>query len=252
MGATTVRLAKAVRTTFEPVPLPDIRHDPEIVGHRGALRADHRRPHRAPRAASREAPAVRAVQGADGLDDARAHDPRRRHVGVRGARREQVPAPLDLRRRRRSSRPRSGSPTSRTGTATRSASTRPGATRLEGARHRGRDRARARALHHDHAQGRQARDPHDQEGQAPRRAGRVGERALPPPRRRARGAHRRRADRRGRARRDPRRACRARGRRSARRRSRRRPRAGSRSRDADQIDRAALLALAEKHRRETK
>jgi hypothetical protein len=30
MGATTVRLAK-LRTTFEPVPLPDIRHEPEIT-----------------------------------------------------------------------------------------------------------------------------------------------------------------------------------------------------------------------------
>ena len=97
-----------------------------------------------------------------------AHDPRRRHVGVRGARREQVPPALDLRRRR----------TARgEGRARRLQGLVPrrvrqvhavGRARLEGARHRGRDRARTRALHHDHAQGRQGRDPHDQEGQAAR------------------------------------------------------------------------------------
>ena len=96
--ATTVRLAK-LRATFEPVPLPDIRHEPEIADG-GPLRADHRRAHRPPRAAPGEAPAVRAVPRADGVDDARAHHPGRRHVVVRGARRQQVPAPLGLRRRR--------------------------------------------------------------------------------------------------------------------------------------------------------
>ena len=76
-----------------------------------------------------EAPAVPPVPRADGVDHARAHHPRRRHVELRGARREQVPAPLGVRRTTARSRPRSGSPTSRSGTATRSASTRRGATR---------------------------------------------------------------------------------------------------------------------------
>ena len=44
-ASTTVRLAK-LRATFEPVPLPDIRHEPEIAGHRG--RASCRPPAAAP------------------------------------------------------------------------------------------------------------------------------------------------------------------------------------------------------------
>ena len=42
MGPTSVRLAN-LRTTFEPVPLPDIRHEPEVSDVGRALRADHRR-----------------------------------------------------------------------------------------------------------------------------------------------------------------------------------------------------------------
>ena len=128
MGSTTVRLAK-LRATFEPVaaPRPPPRAHP--LRHRGHVRADHGRAHRPARAPAGEAPAVRAVPRAHGVDDARAHHPRRRHVELRGARREQVPAPLGLRRRPARSRPRSASPTSRSGTATRSASTRRGATR---------------------------------------------------------------------------------------------------------------------------
>ncbi len=66
----------------------------------GALRADDGWADRPPGAAPGEAPAVHPVQGAHGVDHAGPHDPRRRHVGLRGARREQVPAALDLRRRR--------------------------------------------------------------------------------------------------------------------------------------------------------
>ena len=110
-----------------PAPRPAPRR-PSRTRHRGHVRADHRRSHRPARAAAGEAPAVPAVPRAHGVDHARAHHPRRRHVELRGARREQVPPPLGLRRRRARSRPRSGWPTSRSGTATRSASTRRGAT----------------------------------------------------------------------------------------------------------------------------
>ena len=53
----------------------------------------------APRMSRRQA--VRPHPLGDRLDDARAHDPRRRLVGARARRSEHVPAALDLRRRRR-------------------------------------------------------------------------------------------------------------------------------------------------------
>ena len=95
----------------------------------GALRADVRRPARAARAAARQPPAVHAVRGADGVDDARAHVARRRHERVGAGRREPVPAALGLRQRGQAHRARPASPTSRSGGGTRSASTRRGATR---------------------------------------------------------------------------------------------------------------------------
>ena len=102
----------------------------------------------------------------DRVDHARAHDPRRRHVVVRGARREQVPAALGLRRRRQARR--QGRPRRLQGVVPRRVreAHAVGRPRLEGARDRGRDRARAAALDHDHARGDEARDPHGQEGQA--------------------------------------------------------------------------------------
>ena len=61
-------------------PLPDIRHEPEVT--ETAVRFVQTTGGRTglPAPAPGEPPAVRAVQGADGVDDARAHDPRRRHV----------------------------------------------------------------------------------------------------------------------------------------------------------------------------
>ena len=128
MGATTVRLATK-EATFAARALPDLQRDPEIegttarfvqtVGGRTAL----------PAPAPREPPAVRAVQGAARVDDARVVIHADGRSEFSRSRREHVPPALGLRRRRASSRPRPGSPTSRTGTATRSASTRRGATR---------------------------------------------------------------------------------------------------------------------------
>ena len=128
MGSTTVRLAK-LRATFEPVALADIQQEPELSDTERPLRADHRRPHRPPGAPARQAPAVRAVPRPDGLDHARAHHPRRRHVELRGRRRQQVPAPLGVRQRRRDHG--QGRPRQLQGLvpATRSGSTRRGATR---------------------------------------------------------------------------------------------------------------------------
>ena len=252
MGATSVRLAN-LRTTFEPVPLPDIRHEPEIsdsvarfvqtTGGRTGL----------PRPASREAPAVRAVQSADGVDDARrsrfAPTARR---SSRCSERASSPATGST-TTTDSSRRRSGSPTSRTGTATRSASTRRGAsaTRRRSSP-RSRPRSNASSPPRSCARTRRPRSARSRKGKRLVRAGRVGQRPLPPPRRCARGAHRRRADRRSGSRRDPRRARGARRRDPHRRRSKRRPPCRVAVARPDQIDRAALLALAEKHRRETK
>ena len=115
---------------------------------------------------------------------------------------------------------KSGSPTSRTGTATPSASTRPwGDEDSPGARHRGRDRARARAV--DARSCAAARSPRSASSRPARRCVEQGEPGdelfllldgvLV-------GRGRRRAARRARPRRHPRRAGRARGRRSAPRR----------------------------------
>ena len=122
MGSTTVHLAK-LRATFEPVELPDLQQAARAQRHRGPLRADHRRSHRPARTPAGQAPAVPAVPRADGVDDARAHHPRRRHAPTsRCSARASSPVTGCTTPRARS-RPRSGWRTSRTGTATRSAST---------------------------------------------------------------------------------------------------------------------------------
>ena len=116
---------------------------------------------------------------------------------------------------------------------------------LEGARHRGRDRARAPAVDHDHARRRQARDPHGQEGRvrSSSRATRATTLFLAP-RRRAVG---RSIDGEPSPRSAParaRRAGRARGRHPHRDACRPPPTCGSRWRRADQIDRDALARAA--------
>ena len=220
---------------------------------RWPVRADHRRPHRAPRAAAREPPAVRAVQGADRVDDARAHDPRRRHVA-------------SSRCSARASSPGTGSTTTRAQlaakvgladfkdwyrdafgkhtpwgerdspalvTAVETALER----ELSATIMRRATKAEIRTL---------------KKGKRLVEQGDVGRRALPRARRRARGRDRRRAGRRGRARRDPRRAGRAR---------RRYPHGDPRSADRVQgrggatrpdRPRRAPRARPREHRRETK
>ena len=126
MGRTTVRLA-GLRTTFEPVPLPDIRHDPEIretdarfvqtTGGRTGLPAPRRVKH--PPFVQFKAPTVWTTLAltirADGTSDSE----------VLGASRFRATGSTTT---RAPWRRRWGWPTSRTGTATRSGSTRPGAT----------------------------------------------------------------------------------------------------------------------------
>ena len=99
MGRTTVRLA-GLRTTFNPVPLPDIRHEPEVsdsavrfvqtTGGRTGLPAPRRVKH--PPFVQFKAPTVWTTLAltirADGTSESEVH------------RREQVPAALGLRRRR--------------------------------------------------------------------------------------------------------------------------------------------------------
>ena len=166
MGSTTVRLAKLRTHLRAGRRSPTSSHDPEISRHRGARSC--RPPVGAP-----ACPAPRRVkhppfvqfQAPDGVDDARAHDPRRRHVRA-------------SRCSARASSPATGSttPTGKLAAKVGLANFKDwyrdafgkhtpwGDQRLEGARHRGRDRARAPALGHDHAGGAQARDPHRQEG----------------------------------------------------------------------------------------
>ncbi len=64
------------------------------------LRAHRGRPAGRARAPSGQPSAVRAAEGAERVEHARRHDQCRRHDVVRARRREPVPAPLDLHRRR--------------------------------------------------------------------------------------------------------------------------------------------------------
>ena len=128
MGTTTVRFAtKGI--TFAAHRLPRAPPGPRDRRDVGPLRADLRRPHGAPVAPPGQPPAVRPVEAAARVDDARARDPRRRPQRVQPHRREHVPASLGVRRRGQARTARPGSPTSRSGTCTRSGSTRRGATR---------------------------------------------------------------------------------------------------------------------------
>ena len=151
MGATTVRLGQAARhvragrrsptsATSPRSPRPTVRFV-QTTGGRTGLPAPRRVKH----------PPFVQFTRADGVDHARAHDPRRRHVELRGARREQVPPPLGLRRRRRARG--QGRPRRLQGLVPRRVRQAHAVGRrgLAGARHRGRDRARAPAVGHDHA-----------------------------------------------------------------------------------------------------
>ena len=68
-------------------------------GRMGAVRPDVRRPHRRPGAPSGPPPAVRAVAGAAGMDDALTDPARGRALGARAHRRQPLPPPLGVRRR---------------------------------------------------------------------------------------------------------------------------------------------------------
>ena len=231
MGATTVRLAKLRRHVRAGRRSPTCAPTRRVSDTEVTVRADHRRPHRPARAAPGEAPAVPAVPRADRVDDPRAHHPRRRHVELRGARREQVPAPLGLRRTTAASRPRSASPNFKEWyrdafgkhTPWGDQDSKALVTAVETALERqlsvtimsGGERPEIRTL---------------KEGEYLVAAGRARRLAVPPPRRRAVGHDRRRGRRRGRARRRARRARRARGRASAPPACRRPPTCGWRSR----------------------
>ena len=153
MGATTVRLAK-LRATFEPVALPDIRHEPEVVrrprsrfvqttGGRTGLPAPRRVKH----------PPFVQFRAPDGVDDPRPHHPRRRHVAfeVLGASKFPRHWVYDA----------DGKLAAKVGLADfkdwyRDAfgkHTPWGDQDSRGARHRGGDRARTPAVGHDHAGG---------------------------------------------------------------------------------------------------
>ena len=95
------RRSAGKQATFAGVSFDDIQRPVAIDGDVGDVRAVRGRAHRAAGAAPGEQAAVRQVRGADGVDDAVAHDQRRRIELVRAARRESVPATLGLRRRRR-------------------------------------------------------------------------------------------------------------------------------------------------------
>ena len=142
-----------------------------------AVRADHRRAHRPPGAASREAPAVRAVQRA------RRCGPRSRSPSAPTARRTsrcsaRASSPgTGSTTTTASSRPRSGSPNFKDWYRDAFGKYTPwGDARLEGARHRGRDRARAPALDHDHARAASAPRSARSRRASARRAGRPGRR----------------------------------------------------------------------------
>ena len=167
------------------------------VGH---VRADLRRAHRVARAAARAAAAVRAVPRAARVDDAEAHDQRRRFERVRAHRREHVPAPLGV---------RPGGQARGQGRARRLQAVVPQVVRplhavglheQHRARDRGRDRARARAGRADHARRRAAEAAQAQARRAAHRAGRARRRSVPRARRCARSRGRRAAARRVRAR----------------------------------------------------
>ncbi len=169
IGSTTVRLA-GLRYRFQAVKLPDIQRPPEhgpgwvrftqtVGGRTGAAGAP-----------AGQAPAVRAVAGAAGVDHADPHPARRRHRRARDDRGEHVPPALGLRRGRPPDaqvRPdrlrqlvrhvvRQAQPVGRRG--------------LPGAGHRGRDGAGTGAV----------RAAHARRGQAGDQPARGGGRAGPP------------------------------------------------------------------------
>ena len=146
------RAPRPTAPTFEPVPLPDIRHEPEIGETSVRVRADHAAGAPAsPRRGGCKHPPFVQFKRADGVDDAGAHDPRRRHVEfeVLGASKfprhwvydddGKLAAKVGLANFKEWYRDAFGKHTPW------------GDAGLAGARHRGRDRARARALGHDHA-----------------------------------------------------------------------------------------------------
>ena len=149
MGSTTVRLAK-LRATFEPVELPDLQQEPErrdtevrfvqTTGGRTGLPAPRRVKH--PPFLQFRAPTVWTTLA---LTIAR-----RRHLRLRGARREQVPPSLGVRRRGQGrGQGRAGELQGLVPRRVRQAHA-VGCARVAGARHRGRDRARAADVGHDH------------------------------------------------------------------------------------------------------
>ena len=127
IGATTVRVGPAA-IRFPAVHLPDIRPEPDVTADIGAVRPDRRRPDGPADATARAPQAVRAVLAVDRVDDAGADAQRRRLIDPRAGRRQPVPAPLDLRRRRAGSSRSRASSTSRPGSTIRSATARRGAT----------------------------------------------------------------------------------------------------------------------------
>ncbi len=195
-------------------------------------------------AAAGEPPAVRAVQRADRVDDARAHDPRRRHVDVRGGGREHVPPPLDLRRRRRAhgqGRPHRlqglVAPLVREAHAVGRRDSPAYVTAVESALERQLSTTIMRG-------GAKPEIRTVKEGKALVEQGARGHRPVPPPQRRASSVRgRRRAGGRARPRRRPRRAGGPRGRAPHLHRARDDRRARSRSPRADQIDREHLVEL---------
>ena len=182
--------------------LPAARRPARARGRRrlGPLHPDRRRPHRRAHAPPGQPPAVRAGHRAARLEHAAAHPPRRRSGRARADRRQPVPPPLGLRRRRQGRRQDRRDRVQEVVPQGVRQALAVGRRGLAGARHRGRDRARADAVRAGDEGGREARHPQGEEGQAPHRAGHAGRRAVPAPRRRARGRGGRRAARRARSR----------------------------------------------------
>ena len=147
MGATTVRLGERRRRS-RPCRARAAARARDRRSAVGALRADRRRAHRrcpAPRRVNH--PPFVQFEGADGVDDARAHAPRRRHARRSSSSARARSRATGSTTTTASSRRRPGSPTSRSGTAHAFGKHTPwGDEDSAGARHRGRDRARARAV----------------------------------------------------------------------------------------------------------